>query len=372
MSYISSLETMYKGTLKAPIFPKGKIKPNSLKYIKPSNEADVFVHKTEDQLSIAPRKANKMDLYNIRAYFLQKKMDLKISPEEFKTLFSYDGEEYKVKAFELLTKKMNVSKELMPNFIYGDIKNVPMYYDYASNYISINQNFKESKQEFLALLRHELQHYEQNLAMFRHETLSDEYINKFANMSAKMNCQNIKNLVKNGNLEELKKVESAEYYAEIAQLRNLSETNPKEFDQYMEELFSTQLKAQVDAYNNFRQIAIAQKGLLTKDSFEGKRAAKMMKETLDEKSYWKENGEVNVAKYSMDCREIEAISAQDSMLCNIASASGKKVCVMKSLREASKAASENLSKNQKADFDKTRQEFGDDFSYKEFLSYIFD
>ena len=40
-----------------------------------------------------------------------------------------------------------------------------MYYDYASNYIAINPNFKESKQEFLALLRHELQHYEQNLAM---------------------------------------------------------------------------------------------------------------------------------------------------------------------------------------------------------------
>ena len=372
MPNISSFEIIYRGALKAPIFPKGKIKPNSLKYIKPSNEADVFVHKTEEQFSTAPKKVEKMDLYNIRAYFLQKKMDLKISPDEFKTLFSYDGEEYKVKAFELLTKKMNVSKELMPNFIYGDIKNVPMCYDYASNYIAVNPNFKGSKQEFLALLRHELQHYEQNLAMFRHETLSDEYINKFANMSAKMNCQNIKNLVKNGNLEELKKVESAEYYAEIAQLRNLSETNPKEFDQYMEELFSIQLKAQLDAYNNFRQIAIAQKGLLTKDSFEGKRAAKMMKETLDEKSYWKENGEVNVAKYSMDCREIEAISAQDSMLCNIASASGKKVCVMKSLREASKAASENLSKNQKADLDKAGQEHGDAFSYKDFLSYIFD
>lgn len=62
----------------------------------------------------------------------------------------------------------------------------------------------------------------------------------------------------------------------------------------------------------------------------------------------------------------------DPQLCNLASASGEKVCVMKSLREAVKTAGENLSKNQKADFDKARQEFGDDFSYKEFLSYIFD
>lgn len=98
----------------------------------------------------------------------------------------------------------------------------------------------------------------------------------------------------------------------------------------------------------------------------------MMKETLDEKSYWKENGEIDVGKYSMDSREIEAVSAQDSMLCNLASASGEKFCVMKSLREAAKAASENHSKNQKADFDKAGQEFGDDFSYKDFLSHIFD
>lgn len=45
---------------------------------------------------------------------------------------------------------------------------------------------------------------------------------------------------------------------------------------------------------------------------------------------------------------------------------------MKSLREAAKAASENHSKNQKADLDKARQEFGNDFSYKDFLSHIFD
>lgn len=98
----------------------------------------------------------------------------------------------------------------------------------------------------------------------------------------------------------------------------------------------------------------------------------MMKETLDEKSYWKENGEVNVAKYSMDSRETEAVAAQESMLCNLASASREKVCFIKSVREASKAASENFSKNQKADLDKARQEFGDDFSYKDFLSHIFD
>ena len=76
MPNISSFEIIYRGALKAPIFPKGKIKPNSLKYIKPSNEADVFVHKTEEQFSTAPKKVEKMDLYNIRAYFLQKKMDM--------------------------------------------------------------------------------------------------------------------------------------------------------------------------------------------------------------------------------------------------------------------------------------------------------
>ena len=62
MPNISSFEIIYRGALKAPIFPKGKIKPNSLKYIKPSNETDVFVHKTEEQFSTVTRKVAKIKM----------------------------------------------------------------------------------------------------------------------------------------------------------------------------------------------------------------------------------------------------------------------------------------------------------------------
>lgn len=195
------------------------------------------MHTAQKEFSTLPREVSEQELFNFKQYMLMKKMDLKITEEEFMTLFSYEGEEYILKAFELLTKKMNIQQELMPQIIYNYATGVPMSYEYYMNCIVVNPAVKFSKANLLELLRHELQHFSQNMQMLRHETKGSELVKIFSKMQAEKTCKGIDHYAKNVDIEQLKLILNEEDLNQVSFLKDLLKNNQiKEYDYFMQSL----------------------------------------------------------------------------------------------------------------------------------------
>lgn len=362
--------------------PKGKINPKTLSYVPPKNNIsaniDEFMYTTttaQNKISTAPRKMIVQDRFDIRQYFLMKKMDLKISAKEFTELFAFEGEEYRLKAFELLIKKMNIPKELAPKCLYSDAINVPMMYDYGSNAIIVNSCLNVDKAMYLSLLRHELQHYGQNMQMFMHETKGVELAELFAKAKAKQSCINVDNCVKNADIEQLKSIMNEKELKEFIYLKDLIKNNKTiEYEKYMEKLEKAIYDNQKSEYNIFRQKVIEKFGILKKDTREGKRAEKMFNETIQENGYWQTDGQIHYGKYFMDCRENEALAAQEAMIQNISRTSNIKRCYLMDLKQARDALEQNNENLKlKQNLDETVQELRDKrLTVEEIIAYLYD
>jgi len=359
--------------------PKGKINPTTLRYVPNKNIspcADEFIHTIQKEFSTLPREVSKQEVFNFRQYMLMKKTSLKITKEEFRTLLSYDGEEYKLKAYELLTKKMNIPHELMPQFIYSNAIDVPMFYDFRMNYIAVNPSLNVDKGSFLAYLRHELQHFSQNMQMFRHETKGAELAKIFSKMNADITCKNIDHYARNVDIEQLKQILNEEDLKQISFFKDLLKNNQiKEYDYYLQLLEKKFNEYHLSEYTDFRKKIIDAMGILKKDTKEGKRAEKMFNETVSEQGYWQADGQVHLGKYLGDCRECEAFAAQDSIMINISEADNTKRCYMRDLKQTQEFLEQNADKNVKlvTDLAESINEMQDKgLKMKDLISYLYD
>lgn len=307
---------------------------------------DEFVHTTPNP----PRPINIADKYNFRQYLLGKKLDLKCTPQEIKELFAHEGEEFKIKSLEFLCKKMKVPQGLKPGFVYATEEQTPMSYDFVLNTIKVNPNFAEQladKSVFLATLRHEMQHYAQNMAMFRHETEGERLINLYAKLSAKSVHTNVDKYVKNLDMEQLKQIFDEEGMKDITILKDLLKNNKmEEYEKYLTEIEERMYQEYVPLFTGFRKNIIDQMGIIKKETVEGKRAARMIDKTASESTYWKKDGSIDASEYFDDIREVEALTAQDMMTLrlNAIKTGDDRYCYIKILREAKENIEKNIDK----------------------------
>lgn len=327
-----------------------------------------------------PRPITVADKYNFRQYLLGKKLDLNVTSQEIRELFAHEGEEFKVKSFEFLCKKMKVPQDLKPDFAYGTEFQTPMYYDFVMNTIKVNPNFAEQladKTTFLAALRHEMQHYAQNMAMFRHETEGERLINLYAKLSAKSVHTNVDKYVKNLDMEQLKQIFDEEGMKDITILKDLLKNNKmKEYEKYLTEIEEKMYQSYVPLFTDFRKNIIDQMGIIKKETVEGKRAARMIDETASELTYWKKDGSVDVNMYFDDIRENEALTAQDMMTLrlNAIKSGDDRYCYIKILREAQENMEKNIDKmapSLQELVKKSQETKVDDEIVKQRLAYIF-
>ncbi len=327
-----------------------------------------------------PRPITTADKYNFRQYILGKKLDLKITQQEIKELFAHEGEEFKVKSFEFLCKKMNVPQSLKPDLLYGAEIQARMYYDYLMNKIYINPNFTEQladKTTFLSVLRHEMQHCAQNMAMFRHETEGEKLIDLYAKMSAKSVHINVDKYVKTLDTEQLKQIFDEEGMKDITILKDLLKNNKTaEYEQYLARIEDEIYQKYIPIFTDFRKSIIDKMGILKKETVEGERASKMIDVTTSELQYWKQDGSADLGMYLNDIREVEALTAQDMITqqLNAITSGNNKYCYLKNLREAQ----ENMEKNidtldpQLQELLIKSKENIDEESVKQVMTYIFD
>lgn len=100
--------------------------------------------------------------------------------EELKKLFAIENnEEFLEAGFNYLLKKLNISDKIAPQLTYADVNSDWSFgYDRCSNEVLVNTLYDlPSKEQILVLLRHELQHFIQNIDLYRQEKIKKSHLN---------------------------------------------------------------------------------------------------------------------------------------------------------------------------------------------------
>lgn len=336
---------------------------------------DEFIKTT----SVSSRPITTSEKFNFRQFLLGKKVDLKITPQEIKTLYSYEGEEFKIQALEFLFKKLNIPKDLKPGFVYGDELQAPMFYDLVLNTIKINPNFAEQlsdKTLFLATLRHEMQHFVQNLSMFRHESKGEELITLYTKLASQNVHTNLDKYARNTDIEQLRQIFDEVGMKEIIYLKELLKNNKlNEYEQRLIKIENDMYNQFLPVYTNLRASIVKNMGTIKKDTAEGKRIEKMFQETASQLNYWEKDGSINIGKYFADMREIEALTAQDMIMLRLKAITNNndKYCYLKIMRETQEYMKKNVDtlNPQLQELIKSEKNITTE-EVKKILSYLFD
>lgn len=324
----------------------------------------------------AKKKVSQSDIINFRQYLLGKEVDIKITPEEIKTLFACKtDEEFGVSASEFLTKKMQISDKLKPQYLCAEINpNAKMAYDYSQNIIFVNPNAQfADRAEFLSLLRHELQHYKQNICIFRHPEIGNKAVNLYAKLLSNAQVKNIDNQIRNCSIEELKNLG---YPEEILQKFSkakgfLNKNQTAEYEKFIQK-FAKEIETEnLKLIDSFRAGVVDEFGLLTESSREAGRAKKYFEATARGNGYFQKDGGIDYGKYLFDIRENEAIVAQDMISLRIKE---NHSCYPKALNEAQKLVSKMSGQDKVMDDIKKHVEKQNTkgVTFKDIISYLFD
>lgn len=352
---------------------KNKIDPQGLRCAVDSKmpaPVDEFVSTT------TKKKVSQTDIFNFRQYLLGKEVDIKITPEEIKTLFACKtDEEFGVSAFEFLTKKMQISDRLKPQYMCAEVNpNAKMIYDLTQNTIFVNSNAQfVDRTEFLSVLRHEFQHYKQNICMLRHPEIGKKAVDLYAKLLSNAQIKNIDNQIRNCSIEELKSFGcSEEALQEFSMAKDLLSKNQiAEYEKYIQKLTKEIESKNLESIGSFRASVVDELGLLKESSREAGRAKKYFDATARENGYFQKDGGIDYGKYYFDIRENEALAAQDMIRLRIRE---NHSCYPKALNETKKLMSQ-ISEEDKVinDIKKhVEEQNAKGVTFKDIISYLFD
>ena len=128
------------------------------------------------------KDATNIQISALKTYIETQKYALGMTPQDVAELSKYDGNDFILKSYEYLINKLNIPGEIAPPFtVQNNMKNAQsllMMYMPAMNIIVVNSDQCKDldKTTTFKMLRHELQHYMQNINILRHETFGDEAI----------------------------------------------------------------------------------------------------------------------------------------------------------------------------------------------------
>lgn len=356
--------------------PKGKINTNGLRYVPPKQLAepiDKFVSSVPKE-TVKP-EVSKMDIVFFRRYLLGKKLDLKIEPKELEKLFSLEGKEFEEGAFEFLLKKMNIPSNIRPRLIESPQTNgCPMTYDFMLNQIVVNPNMKTPvKEVHLSLLRHELQHFMQNMQILRSEGVGTDAVKHYSEVMSKLARQNNDELAKNCTIEQLAQMgfdeEGLNLHRQLKEL--LKNGTPEQYEEYMNQLEFGLQQYYEPLYEGLRNDVVSSMGAIKTGSTEWKRAVKFLDETKKGNYYFQPDGQIDYAKYMTDCRENEAIVSQEILGLKLFPKEGGS-CYIKECKLSEGVESSGDAKFD-ADMDKLAEERKNgNIDFKKMISYLFD
>ena len=110
---------------------------------------------------------------------------INLNSNELKKLFSIeDPGSFLEASLDFLLKKLNISNKIAPTLIYADVNSNFLFgYDRCSNKIIVNTLYEfPSKKEMLVLLRHELQHFLQNIDLYQQEKIKKKHLHNITDI----------------------------------------------------------------------------------------------------------------------------------------------------------------------------------------------
>ena len=247
-------------------------------------------------------------------YIYARKFPNGITAEDIKSISKFEGSEFMIQAYELLTKKLGLSPDIRPPFsgvpqIKGDALGAYMP---TTNMIVVDmqkiQNLKISKGNIFGFIRHELQHFLQNAAVLRHETIGEQAIEKMRTNYINAEKATAINAVKLVPMEQLEQIFANNPEA-LTLIRRVKDCLEKGTLEDLEPYYEKMGKEYTQNLINQRHKLIDKLGLIKKDSNQTKNIQWYFNE-FDKIGYYNSDGQVNLAKYLKSKIEQEAILSQ--------------------------------------------------------------
>ena len=251
-----------------------------------------------------------LDKNCFQSYVYSMKFKLGTTAQEIQNLCKLQGEDFVNGAYELLTKKMGIPDEIKPPLIPQEQSPVaPMRYLFNYNAITRNPDLSNlSQAEVFNGLRHELQHFKQNMDIFRHEKLGEKVVDIHVNGLVESQKAVIKHLLASMSPEELAQngyLASEDAYNMVVRCKKHLENNDiAAFDKEFESM-APAFRQEVSA---FRQKVVNSMGLIKENTKEAQRAEHYF-DDFQNINYFDTNGGVDYAKYMASGIEQEALLA---------------------------------------------------------------
>lgn len=247
-------------------------------------------------------------------YIYARKFPNGITAEDIKSISKFEGSEFMIQAYELLTKKLGLSPDIRPPFsgvpqIQGDALGAYMP---TTNMIVVDmqkiQNLKISKGNIFGFIRHELQHFLQNAAVLRHETIGEQAIEKMRTNYINAEKATAINAVKMVPMEQLEPIFANNPEA-LTLIRRVKDCLEKGTLEDLEPYYEKMGKEYTQNLINLRHKLIDKLGLIKKDSNQTKKIQGYFNE-FDKVGYYNPDGQINLAKYLQSRTEQEAMVSQ--------------------------------------------------------------
>lgn len=274
------------------------------------------------------KNLTELDKNSFHTYMIARRFPLITTEKEIKELFNFQGEEFLTKAFDFLTEKLNINKNFLP-YIQKSEPNalVPFSYIAKNNIITVPNNIENCSNIYIfTALRHELQHYQQNLIMLRDDKIGEKLPTVYADMIVEDMQNNAISLLEKSSYEELSKKysltpEQAEFY--------------KTCDYYIKnddvdgfiEIFEPAREIYKNNWENFRYNLLKEYGPLLPTQ---KERAQAYFNDFFNIEYYNKDGSINRAKHLTTGIEFEANVAAEYAIHQIFN----KSCYFKTIKDS--------------------------------------
>jgi len=267
---------------------------------------------TRDVVELSVKKEKSGKIQKLKARFREYKIGLNKST--IHNLEKLPVNDFLLESRILILKSMGIPKELWPSLtiLSHENKKSLMMFDFAKNEIFCNTNstvLNKNRREIFSCIRHELEHFKQNLSIIRTEKLGERAVNNYAKLYTKAQVDNFVKVFKDMSENQIAKLYEEGQISEasmqaVKKLQTANKQGDKTVKNYAKELYHQDLPIIMESWKNIRAKAIELMGTVKENSEEGTKAKQYFKEFLRNKS-----GKIN-ANYYKSSTEREASLAQ--------------------------------------------------------------
>lgn len=275
------------------------------------------------------KNLTELDKNIFRTYIFARKFPFVTTEKEVQELFKFQGEEFLKKAYNFLAEKLDIDKSILPVIKKNNPEDpVAFVYHAKNNLIMVAPNIENfTNIQIFAFLRHELQHFQQNMIMLRDDEIGEKLPKYYAQKIISEDQNNAIALLENSSFEELSKKfpltpEQAEFYKTCdTYIKN------DDIDGFIE-IFKPLHDIYTNEWNKVRKFVLEKYGPLNPTE---KLRAQAYFEDFSDIQYYNEDGSINLAKHMTTNIEFEANIASEYAIHQMFN----KDCYFKTLKFAS-------------------------------------